>query len=254
MAGSVDNTIQDAVFLRQGGAALVLRPAGRLVNEDLLWGDCPIVNYFLDPTVAVLYDEPFVGFDSTNDWTLTQATAGTGAVSTTIPGALTLNAGDTTTLHGPQIQRLTAAFVPAANKSIWFEVTVQVAFLTGDFFLGLAASDTSIIASSAMTTQNRIGWTSLTADGILTFDCDKAGTGSQPTGTTLVAATSVALGFFYDGVADTVQQYVNGAAVGSAIATTYIPKAVIYPSFVCQNHGTDRTTMTISALRVLQLR
>lgn len=249
-----DNNVQQNVFLQQGGNRLVLRPSGLLVCEDLLWGNCPLVNALLDPTFAVHYDEPFVTYDATNDWTLTQATAGTAAISTTVPGALTLNSGDTTAHHGTQIQRLKAAFVPAANKSIWFEVTALVSALTGEFFLGLAASDTTIIGSGAMTTNNRIGWTGVAGDGVMQFDADKAGTGSQTTGVTLSTSTSHTLGFYYDGAADTVQQYIDGVAVGSAIATTYIPKLVVYPSFVCQNQSTDQATLTISALRVFQLR
>ena len=62
------------------------------------------------------------------------------------------------------------------------------------------------------------------------------------------------LGFFYDGVADTVQQYIDGVATGSAIATTYIPKAAVYPSFVCQSDGTDRPNLIVKGYRVVQLR
>ncbi len=246
---------QPGAYFEHGSNVLRVREAaGRIYSEDELWGNCPIINSILNPGYGIFLDEQFTEFDTTNDWTLTQATAGSGAVSVTIPGALTLNAGDTTTLHGVQIQRKVSAFIPAAGKDLWFEAVVQTAFLTGDFFIGLAAVDTTIIASSAMTTQNHLGWSSVTADGILLFDSDKAGTGTTATGSTLVAAANVALGFYYDGTADTVQQYVNGVAVGAAIATTYVSKSVMYPSFVCQNHGTDQNTMTISGYRVFQLR
>ncbi len=258
-----DNSGYPPVYKEQGGKTLRVRTGGGVFanantgligSEDQLWGNCPILSYMLDPTIGILYDEPFVTYDSTNDWTLTQVTGGTAVASTTIPGALLIDTGDTTTLHGPQLQRKTAMFIPAANKSIWFEVTVQVSFLTGDFFLGLCAVDTSIIASSSMTTQNRIGFTSLTANGVLLFDNDKAGVSTQTTLTTLVVNTNVALGFFYDGSADTCQAYVNGVAAGTVAATADIPKLAIYPSIVCTNHGTDEVTMTVSALRVFQLR
>lgn len=254
-AHSVESGHQTATYFRQGGNALVLRGLdGVLQSEDLLWGNCPISAYLLDPTLGVLLDEPFVQYDATNDWTLTQATGGTAAISTTVPGALLLDSGDTTAHHGPQIQRKVSAFIPAAGKDLWFECRVKPSFLTGEFFFGLAAVDTTIIASGAQSTNNRIGWTGVAGDGVMQFDSDKAGTGSQTTGVTLPTSAFTALGFYYDGTADTVQQFVNGVAVGSAIATTYIPKLVIYPSFVCQNQGTDEATLLIGGFRVFQLR
>lgn len=217
------------------------------------WQSCPILEWTSDPSIGVHLVEGFTSYN-TSDYTLTQATSGSAAISTTVPGALAIDAGATTNHQGANVQRLKAAFVPAANKSIWAEFLVNTSFLTLETFIGLAASDTTIIASGAMTTNNRIGWTSVTGDGVLQFDVDKAGTGSQTTGTTLVAGTQVKLGFFYDGVADTVQQYVNNVAVGSAIATTYIPKVVIYPSLVCQTTGTSQPVLTVAGYRIFQLR
>lgn len=219
-----------------------------------LWRTCPLQEYIHDPGIGVYYNEPFISYDATNFWTLTQATAGSAAISTTIPGALTMNSGDTTIHHGAQIQALKCAIIPAANKTIWFEATVQAAFLTGELFIGLAASDTSLIASGAVNVNNHIAFTSVTGDGILLFDCDKAGVGATTTGGTLVASTNMKVGFVYDGAADTCQGYINGVATGTAIATADIPKLVVYPSFCCQNSGTDQETLTISGFRLFQLR
>jgi hypothetical protein len=245
----------DGIYFPQGNNHLRVREAnGRILSEDELWGDCPILNYFLNPSFALLDDECFVGYDATNDWTLTQATAGSAAISTTVPGCLLMNSGDTTAHHGAQIQKKVAAFIPAAGKDFWFECFCQPGFLTGEFFFGLAAVDTTIIASGAMSTNNRIGWTGVAGDGVMQFDSDKAGTSQQSTGATLSTSAMTAFGFKYDGTADTLQQYINGVATGSAIATTYIPKLVIYPSFVCQNQATDQVTLAIGGYRAFQLR
>ena len=84
------------VYFEQGGRRLRMRTndglaatanTGILGSEDQLWGDCPIISYMLDPTLAALYDEPFVTYDTTNDWTGTQATSGSAATSTTTTGA-----------------------------------------------------------------------------------------------------------------------------------------------------------------------
>jgi hypothetical protein len=245
--------------VRVGDGLAASNNTGLIGSEDELWGNCPVLSYLLDPTLAVLYDEPFTGYDATNDWTLTQATTGSAAISTTVPGALKLDAGDTTAHHGANLQRLVAGFIPAANKSLWFEVGVVLGTaLTGELFLGLSGSNTAIISAGSLVTaaKNLIGFSSVTGDGVMLFQSDKAGTAYTPDASpvTLSLTATNYLGFFYDGVADTVQAYVNGVAVGGAVPTANVPKVVMYPSFVCQNQGTDRPTMTVSALRVFQLR
>lgn len=254
-----DTSEQTNVYRRQSDQAIVLRgTAGLIVSEDGLWGNCPFLPALLDPTVAVWLEEEFLSYNKAatdGDYTQTTVTAGSAAISTTVPGALTLDAGDSTAHHGVQIQRLKSAFVPAANKSLWFEATVLLGTaLTGEFFVGLAASDSTIIAAGAMSTNNRIGWTGVAGDGVMQFDCDKAGVGSQTSGVTLSITVPHTLGFYYDGVADTVQQYIDGVAVGSPVATANVPKLVIYPSFVCQSAGTSQPTMTVSGYRAFQLR
>lgn len=228
-----------------------------------LWKDCPLAEYRHDPSIGVLLDEPFVSYNAaatSGDYTLTQATSGSAAISTTIPGALAIDAGATTDNQGANVQRLKSAFIPAAGKDIWAEFRCLLTATTppvtrAQIFVGLAASDTTIIASGAQSTNNRIGWQIL--DGALlvsSFTCDKAGTGTTATGHTFVAATAVKLGFRYDGTADTVQQYINGVATGTAIATANIPKLVVYPSFVCQSDGTDQPILVIAGYRIFQLR
>ncbi len=223
-----------------------------------LWQSCPLLEQLHDPSLLFLYEESFANYDATattGDWVATAATSGTAAISTTVPGALKLDPGATTAHQGIQIQRTKCAFLPATGKHIWFEVAVIAGTgLTLETFLGLAAIDTTIIASGSMSTNNRIGWTGVAGDGVVQFDCDKAGTGSLTTGTTLSTSATKRLGFYYDGTADTIQQYINGVKVGSAIATTYVSKSVMYPSFVCQTSGTTQSTLTISGLRIAQLR
>lgn len=232
-------------------------------STSSLWRTCPLLEYLHDPSIGFYLDERFASYNaaaSTGDYTLTQATSGSAAISTTIPGTLAIDAGATTDNQGANLQRLKAAFIPAANKSIWAEFYVSLTATTppvtkAQLFVGLAASDTTIIAAGAMTTNNRIGWEILDG-GLLqtTFTCDKAGTEATKTGPLLVAATKVRLGFVYDGVADTVQQYVNGVATGTAVATANIPKLAMYPSFVCQSDGTDEPILNVHGYRIFQLR
>lgn len=248
-------------YYHSSGRRSVYDPALSPTYTSGLWRNCPLMEYAHDPSIGVLLDERFTSYNAastTGDYVLTQAgSAGSAAISTTAPGTLSIDSGSTTATRGANVQRLKSAFVPAANKSIWGEFLVSftgVDNLNVETFIGLAASDTTIIATSAVAVDNHLGWSSVTDDGVLLFDSDKAGTGATAAAATIVSATAVRLGFFYDGVADTLQQFVNGVAVGSAIATTYIPKVAVYPSFVCQTGGTDQPILHAHGYRLFQLR
>ncbi len=221
------------------------------------WRTCPMLEALHDPFQINAFDEQHTSYNATattGDYLLTQATAGTAAMSTTVSCALTLNAGSTTNTQGPNVQRLKSGFVMVAGKDLWFECRFQVTSTTLKFmsFYGLAESNTAIIASSALASINNIGWSSVTGDGVLLFGATKASTATTQASVTLVSGTVVQLGFFYDGTADTVQQYVNGVATGTPIATANIPKVIVYPSMVVQSAGTDQPTLTSLGFRVAQ--
>jgi hypothetical protein len=232
-------------------------------STSSLWQDCPLQEHQHDPSIGFLCEDNMQSYyaaATTGDWVLTQATSGSAAMSTTIPGTLSIDSGATTDNQGAQIQRVKAMFIPATGKDIWAEFYVSLTATTppvtkAQLFVGLAAIDTTIIAAGAMTTSNRIGWEIL--DGgllVTTFTCDKAGVEVTKTGPTLVAATKIRLGFRYDGTADTVQQYVNGATSGTTVATASVPKLAMYPSFVCQSDGTDQPILNVHGYRIFQLR
>jgi hypothetical protein len=228
-----------------------------------LWRDCPLQEFQHDPSIGCLLDENFNEYDAaatTGDYLLTAATSGSAAISTTQIGTLSIDSGATTAAQGANVQRLKSMWIPAASKDLWAEFRISLTATTppvtkGQIYVGLAASDTTIIASGSQSTNNRIGWQIETA-GLLqmTFTCDKAGTATTKTGPLLVAATAVRLGFRYDGTADTVQQYINGVASGTAVATANVPKLAMYPSFVCQSDGTDEPILNIHGYRIFQLR
>lgn len=224
-----------------------------------LWKTCPLQEFLHDPSIGVLLDEQWNSYNAastTGDYVLTQATAGSAAKSTTMQGVLSIDSGSTTSAQGANVQRAKSMFIPAANKSIWAEFQVKftgVGALNVETFIGLAESDNSIIAASAVSTSNQIGWSSVTDDGVLLFDCEKATANATSAATTIVSDTWVKLGFFYDGVADTIQQYINGVATGSAVATANIPIVALYPSFVCQSAGTDQPVLHLRPYRIFQL-
>lgn len=232
----------------------------RITYRAGVWGNAPVEEWLFDPNLVFGVEEDWSSYDSTNTYTATQATTGTAAIDTTAPGRLKMDAGASTAAQGEQIQRLKSVFLPASGKSIWAEFIITLTAASppvtkSQIFVGLCESDTTIFAAGTLSTSNHIGWAVQTGELMaLTFRSNKATVEATKTGTTLVDATQVRLGFRYDGVADTVQQYVNGVTTGAAIATASVPKVVLYPSFVCQSDGTDRPNLFLSAYRVMQLR
>jgi hypothetical protein len=177
-------------------------------------------------------------------------------MSTTEQGTLLINAGSTTSTHGANVQRPKSMFIPAASKHIWAEFNVSftgVSNLNVETFIGLAEIDTTIIGSSAVSTANHIGWSSVTDDGVLLFDAMKASANATRAATTIVSGTKVKLGFYVNGVTS-ITQYINGVATGTDTATANVPIVAIYPSFVCQSGGTDSPVLAVHGFRIFQLR
>lgn len=224
-----------------------------------LWNTCPLLEYMFDPMIGVLLDEQWVSYNAaatTGDYVGTQATAGTAAISTAAPGVLEIDCNSTTQGQGFQIQRAKSAFLPAAGKHIWAEFKFKIVdtFDKCQLFVGLSEIDTSIIGSGANSSANHIGWEVATAGaGVMTFAGEKAGARGTKSAATLVEDTYVKVGFYVDGVTG-IQQYINGVATGTTIATANIPVVAIYPSFVCQTDDTNDPIMHLQGYRIFQLR
>lgn len=223
-----------------------------------LWKTCPLLEYTFDPSIGVLLDETFQSYDpeATNgEWVLTQATAGTGAVSAVDIGTLVLDSGSSTDTQGVQVQRVKSLFLPVAGSKIWMEWENKIAD-TPDFcqyFGGLSEIDTSIIATSANSSANHIGFETVTEDNIAIFAGEKAGArGTVAAAHTFVDDTWVKFGFLVDGVTS-ITPYVNGVAL-TALATANVPVVAMYPSFVCQTAGTNDPILHVRGLRVFQTR
>ena len=107
-----------------GGRSSVYDPAINPGHVSGLWQGCPLWEYLHDPSIGFLLDERWHSYNAaatTGDYVLTQATTGTGAISTAAPGVLELDSNSTTATQGATLQHNTAAFVPAAGKLIWAE-------------------------------------------------------------------------------------------------------------------------------------
>lgn len=245
-------------YTHGGGRVSVYDPVLSPGYGTSLWRTCPLWEYQFDPMIGTLLDERWNNYDpeaTVGDYVLTAATAGTAAVSTAAPGVLELDSASTTAAQGATLQHNKAVFVPAAGKHIWAEFKFKIVdtFDKAEIFVGLSELDTTLIAGSANSSANHIGWQCVTDDGVLLFTSEKAGAGATKACATLVEDTYIRLGFYVNGVTE-VEQYVNGVLTGVNHATANVPIVALYPSFVCQSGGTNDPIMHLQGYRVFQLR
>jgi hypothetical protein len=149
--------------------------------------------------------------------------------------------------RGINVQANAALFKPQANTDIWFEARIKAADInTGpEFALGLAEIDTTVIGSSAISTANHVMFGSVTDDGILLGNAEKATAAVADNSVhTLVEDTWVRLGLKISGV-DKVEWYVNGVKDPTTVATANVPIVVLVPTLVCQSDGTTDSIVHI---------
>lgn len=223
-----------------------------------LWRTCPLLEYMFDPSIGHYLNESWTSYNAaatSGDYILTQATAGTAAISTAAPGVLELDCNSTTEGQGVNLQRAKSMFLPAAGKHIWAEFRVKVVdtYNKIETFIGLSELDTSIVASQANSSANHIGWQCVTDDGVLLFTGEKAGAGATRAAATIAEDTYIKLGFYVNGVTE-IEQYINGVLTGTNTATANIPIVALYPSFVCQTGDTNDPILHIAGYRIFQLR
>jgi len=239
------------------------KPKGSNNNRGFsreLFIDCPRDDIMKDKSVGWYFCDDFTDGLKGN-WTLTQATAGTFTLADVNGGEAQLAAGSTTTAQGGQIQLTDgtggAIFKPEAADNIWFECLVNftgIANLNVETFLGLAEIDTTVIAAAAVSTANHVGYSSVTDDGVILANGEKAGAGdTNDPSYTITSGGLVKFGFKISGLTK-VEFWINGVKKGSSInlAAANIPIVGLTPTFVCQSGGTDSPIMEIDWVEVWQ--
>jgi hypothetical protein len=223
-----------------------------------VWALCPTNAALHDPGMAHVIFEDFNDIDAATlaGWTATQAgAAGTWALADAPGGVALADSGSETVTQGINAQKIGEVFTPAADKDIFYEARVKVVdtFDDAELFIGLSITDTTIIAASANTSTDHIGWQCVTDDGVLLFTAEKAGTGATKSAATLVEDTWIKLGFHVRGV-DTIDQYIDGVKVGTAHVTANITVLDTTLSFVCQSGGTNDPILHVDYVKCLQIR
>lgn len=222
------------------------RPPGartdRWYSQELLAG--------LDPDPSHWYgdEDDFTKGLATAKYTVTQATTGTFALGDGAGGVALLDCDSSTVAQGVNVQQGGTAgewAMPAAGRTIiWSSRLKFVDTASGpEFFIGLHETDTSIIAASALSGDNMVGFSSVTDNKVLLATSEKATVPGTTTGHTMVEDTYALLEFKITGVT-LVEFFVNGTKV-SSLATTYIPIVEMRPSFVCQSDGAVDTIVHI---------
>ena len=229
-------------------------------NQAMLggvWATCPTIAALHDPGMAQVLFEDFNNVQAATlaGWTATQASTGTWALADAGSGVALADSGSSTATQGVNVQKIGECFLPAADKDIWYETRVKVVdtFNKAELFIGLSVTDTTIIATSANSSTDHIGWQCVTDDGVLLFTAEKGGTGVTRAATTLVEDTWIKLGFHVKGVSS-IDQYINGVKVGTVNVTANITVAEITPSFVCQSGGTNDPILHVDYVKCLQIR
>lgn len=192
----------------------------------------------------------------TGKYTATQATAGTFALDDQEGGVALADCNSTTAAQGINVQLGGTAgesFLAPSNGILIAEFRIKVADIaTGpELFIGLAETDTTLIASSAMDgTSKFVGFKSVTDDGVL-LGCSQSTAESTASSIhTLVDDAYVKLGFVVKN-RTTISFYVNGALKANTITTTAnIPAVLMRPTFVCQSGGTTDPILHIDRYRV----
>lgn len=203
-----------------------------------------------------LFEDDFLDLP-TGKYTATQATAGTFALTDAKGGVALADCDSTTATQGINIQLGGTAgeiFIPDAEDIIIFEAYLKAADIaTGpEFFLGLSVTDTTLIASSANSSANHIGFESVSDDNVLLFHTESGGSRSSLTTVhTLVDDAWVKLGFRVTGTG-LIEVFVNGSKFASTL-TTNIPTTEMRPSLVCQSSGTTDPIVHIDWWKCAQI-
>jgi len=133
------------------------------------------------------------------DWVVTETQAGaTQAIAADeLNGALLLtNSAADDDVN--QLQSTEEAFRLTAGKKMWFECKMKISDATqSDFYIGLATTDTTIIAG----TTDSIGFRKLDGSATVSSITEDATVETTNTANTIVTDTYVTYGFYWDGSA-----------------------------------------------------
>lgn len=193
---------------------------------------------------------PASGFDGAA--TVTQATSGSGAFLTDGSFTYQIAAGAATNGQGANVQWTHFGLTAASAKPIRFDIKCALVGKVGELAIGMAAVDTTLIASDALT--NKFVGFAVPGDddAVVDYVCNNAT--DQTSAYTNTAGESVTLDtdidFAMEITSDEVKFYRDH--VLKARIKTNIPTGVLVPTIVCQSIGTTESKVDVKGISVSQ--
>lgn len=174
------------------------------------------------------------------DWVVTEVGVATQALADGDGGLLLITNAAADNNSSFQ-QKIGESFLFAAGKKLWFKAKFQVSDATqSDFVIGLQITDTTPLdVTDGVFFQKDDG------DANLDFHVEKNNVATTATAIhTMVTATDVVVGFYYDGVSE-IQYFIDGVHVGTSVTTNLPDDEALTISFGVQNGAAVAKTMTL---------
>lgn len=228
--------------------------------SPLLWGDAPSAAELADPGNGISYFDDFVGDHNpttAEGWVITQVTTGTLGLVAAEGGALKVDsAGNTTADDGAEAQLLNCRFLPQAGTNIWFEARVKMNDATDQYFVGLAATDTTLMASGVLDdVVDKVGFyheAASTDNKISSVTARTSADDKTADVANNVDDTYMTVGFKITGLTK-VEFYVNGVLVETGETAANIPNVALCLSLVSKIEGTGADAeLTVDWVKIVQ--
>ncbi len=181
--------------------------------------------------------------DTVDSWIVDNLTDGTftGDATAADIGVVKADAGGTTDDRGVQAQRGGHYFQLTTSNTVALEVRVKATAIgtAGNYFIGAAAVDTTLIAADeTLTASDSLGWLGL-GTNTLVFVSEDGTRDTEAAVHTLVADTYVKLAVRVENKA-VLKLWVNGVRFPHTIDLASLPDAILVPSIVCHTNGTTQ--------------
>lgn len=242
--------------------------AAAAMPTDAIWNNFNLIEMRKNPFAGSLIDIDFTHGENAP----AEQFADASSVIDVRPGAAgegTLILFATADNEAAEVQWAGCPITSSGGQPWALEARIKVSLITdskGGAFLGLMAGDTALAGdliadAGTLADVGAIGFQWKEGDGdIIDLVYDKAGQTQNEHDDdyhTLVADTYVTLGLYYNGT--TIQGYINGTAVGTAISADDIAAAdfpaadIFVPTFCIKNAAADDVTVTLDWIRCAQL-
>lgn len=230
--------------------------------SPLIWDDADLLSVLLDPTQGVYYFNDYmdtIDVTTGDGYVVTQTNSGAIAGDPAADGGVLVvdSAGNNAADDGANVQLPNCTVLPLAGRTIRFEARVKVVDAGDDqYYIGLAAADTTLIAAGIMdNVVDKAGFFRIaasTADKISVQNSRGAGGTVDADAADLVDDTWIKLGIVIDGLTS-VKYYVDGVLVSTTTVTAEIPNAVMALSYVAQCEQTSADAeLRVDWVRILQ--